>query len=517
VNNLKYADQERETALQNYMSAGEILEGLRNAGKNSPSQPVSMVTFHPDGIHWDEGVAYALAVIEGEKFFSGISKAPVVFRSRNNTKPDDLQRRKTMNLGNCKGSVFDEHVDSKFQSRDPHTCTATRMAAYTNIDQRPELANLLWYTFMTDSIRGQADWSMPRIVKNVNDYFESDQISAVKWVQIAVESHIYAMSHPELAPEFSLKLDDAVAYFLATKGLELSKNKPKNLEALILQALTDKVENLAEYLQNQQTGIDWSATAEATNGSRAKLIARGLEIHEHPTVKQFFTYLEGANDNQLDEIEKLFELEKIIQDVSMQYGLEGALGWGRNAIAAQFYASQIYTHVRQKFFDNVELCEVNGIKRTFTVGMIKVPKPAYGPSVLRFFHSQTAQKQAKKLKLRRPLVLAIIHPNGHSSVHFDQSLIAEFGIDPDRVVRQLRFCDLKKKHLPIPIPNTTEILSQPGEGPCKSWFYHSEGKNIICSWDQEPTALKPEEILDAISDALTKRTPTGPKKPAHTV
>jgi len=115
------------------------------------------------GSHLDEDAGIAELKYFGEKYFPGISKSRIQHSSRSTAKANDIENG-LINLGLGAG-IFDEHQHGNCKtSTDPFTCSATRVAAFLNIDHDPAIKELLKYVFMTDKQLASASclWPSPK-------------------------------------------------------------------------------------------------------------------------------------------------------------------------------------------------------------------------------------------------------------------------------------------------------------------------------------------------------------------
>ena len=127
--------------------------------------------------HPDEYLAMWMLKRFGEKKFSGISDAQVIFGESGTKKGLTFESSNVIPIG-IGGGLLDEHRDNGITDRIPGECAATLTAKNLGIQEMPELKNLLEYVLKHDSTgqRNNFDFADLVIALNRSGYTEPNKV-----------------------------------------------------------------------------------------------------------------------------------------------------------------------------------------------------------------------------------------------------------------------------------------------------------------------------------------------------
>lgn len=151
---------------------------------NQKPQRVATIVTHAMP-HVDEVLAIVLLQFYREEYFPGISKATIEFWDAGRKTPDGKHWKEWLKKGylpvGVAGSMFDEHPTDGQPRKEGH-CAASLVARYLEIEENPEIEQLLRYVVNNDTNGGTNPFDLAALITLANKtYFSTDAKATFEW------------------------------------------------------------------------------------------------------------------------------------------------------------------------------------------------------------------------------------------------------------------------------------------------------------------------------------------------
>ncbi len=362
--------------------------------------------------HGDEHVCHAIACRYGNTVFPGIRTAPWTFWGKRGT-PDGRSIAQWENAGyvlyGIEGSRFDEHSPS---GRVTTSCSARLMAEYLGVNNLPELQEILGYTEAADRFKGQTEFSLFRIMKEVYLFYPEQQDVVAAWAHNGLGSHLHSQwemfNNPTphlIALSNCISFDLALADYLCQYHQGYVEHQP---------ALADAVRRYVKIgLPNDQAAKwlrrEFPVLKDRTQKHYASLLlAQHFGLSSHPHFRMLLDYVSNSKTfgNGALQNAELFEVSSILKEIHLHKGVEAALDWASSAIGSKLFASHLYEEAGKEF-EKATYRELPCKRETLLLAAIE----SDGPKISQYSRCKKLRDQNKV-----PDVLLQRKSTGHTTV-----------------------------------------------------------------------------------------------------
>lgn len=332
-------------------------------------RPIHTIVTHT-WAHLDEMEAVYLAQRYGKYCYPGIDRAQIKFwdgRGTPDGRPASEWEKEGHFLIAVDGCEINEHLAEG--GRQKNTCAASILAKKIGINTLPELKGLLDYTIQTDQTPTQTPWSLPTLIKDVNQLYDGQPAEVFKWVNLALDAIINGNKVHKLNQNeyFSIlnaapTVDLAVAEFLCRHhDYYFGVNVPW---------VKGYISSFLETKKPPRDAANWLVqTYQSTLGlnnppkNACIVISKALQLRNRPELEFVLKYAvnPSAFMEELSGLERCFEFSRVLSNMHLLFDQKPGpvLDWAMAAIASKIYGSQRFQQAGEWYRGNAVIKQVN--------------------------------------------------------------------------------------------------------------------------------------------------------------